>query len=170
MLHLFKKKFFWKISKWKKARPTLKIFGTAISSHLILISFRFLSYSRHFGTSQENQKGSPRSRKIWCNREKKSQTHEVSPCSYLTSLKPCHILFVPNFYLPNSKIFDWPHVVISFREKSSTRCARLKTSDQQSPVYTVCWDTPSAPQNFGWNTASTPYSLTGASASPITGC
>ena len=65
----FQKNFFWKISKWKKARPTLKIFGTAISSHLI--SFWFLPFSGHSRMCGESQKGLRRSRKIRCSREKK---------------------------------------------------------------------------------------------------
>ena len=59
----FEKKFFLKISNHKKARPTLKIFGRAISNHLI--NFLSLPFSGHFRMRRENQKWFRGSRKIY---------------------------------------------------------------------------------------------------------
>ena len=70
--HFEKKKNF-NISKNKKARPTLKTFGGAISSHLI--SFRFLPFSGHFRTVLEHQKRLIGSRKMWFNWRKKSDKY-----------------------------------------------------------------------------------------------
>ena len=68
--NLKKKTIFWKISNHKKAHPTLKIFGRAISSHII--NFRFLPFSRHFQTAEENFFASSRSRIISCSLRKKN--------------------------------------------------------------------------------------------------
>ena len=57
-----------KIWNNKKARPTLKILGAAISSHLI----SFFSLSGHLRTAAVKQKWSPESRKISWNRERKN--------------------------------------------------------------------------------------------------
>ena len=46
-----KKKKIRKISKQKKARPTLKTFSRVISSHII--NFRFLPFSGHFRKAEE---------------------------------------------------------------------------------------------------------------------
>ena len=65
----FWKKIFSKISKNKGARPTLKIVGRAISSHII--NFRFLPFSGHFWTLRKNFFASSRRTKIsWCWRKK----------------------------------------------------------------------------------------------------
>ena len=45
-----------------------------------------------------------------------------------------------------------------------------RKKNQKKTIYTVWWDTPPTPPSFGWNTASTPYSLTGYTTSPIIGC
>ena len=70
MLDISKQKFK-KISKNEKARPSLKIFSRAISSHLI--SFRFWPFSGPFQTVPEHQKWLSGSRKIWFNRRKKNR-------------------------------------------------------------------------------------------------
>ena len=70
MLVILKKKIL-KISKNKKARLTLKIFGGAISSHLI--AFRFFLFSGQFRKVAEHLKWSSGSRNIWFNRRKKNQ-------------------------------------------------------------------------------------------------
>ena len=67
MLDIFKRT---KNLKERKARPTLKIFGRAISSHLI--SFRFLPFSGHFRRAEEKNLRLNRSRKISWNRRKKT--------------------------------------------------------------------------------------------------
>ena len=69
MMEILKKKSYPKISKNKKGRSTLKIFGRAISSHLI--SFRFLPFSGDFQRSEEKKFTLNRSRKVSCNRRKK---------------------------------------------------------------------------------------------------
>ena len=53
----------------KEAHHTLKMMGVASSSHTI--SFWFLSISRHFRITQENQNQLIQNRKISCNWEKK---------------------------------------------------------------------------------------------------
>ena len=58
------KKFINKI-KYSRSSQDLDFFGVSISSHVVY--FRFLSTSRHFGTTQENQNRSIRSRRISCN-------------------------------------------------------------------------------------------------------
>ena len=63
------KKIFSKISKNKGPRPTLKIVGRAISSHII--NFWFLPFSGHFRTLGEIFFASSRRTKIsWCWRKK----------------------------------------------------------------------------------------------------
>ena len=69
-LDILKKKFS-KISKHKKARPTLKIFGRAISS--LIINFRFLPFSGHFRTCGEKLFASSRRRKISCRWRKRNR-------------------------------------------------------------------------------------------------
>ena len=94
--------FFPKISNCKKPRPTMKIFGRAISSHII--NFRLLSFSEHFQTQVEKFFASSRSRKISCSRrknnfedilrgsdfmadQKKSLFHYISLFPYLRSVR-----------------------------------------------------------------------------------
>ena len=69
----FETKIFQKSLRAKKARPTLKIFSRAISSHLI--SFRFFPFSGHFRKRQEFSFGSSESRKICRFRWKKSSDY-----------------------------------------------------------------------------------------------
>ena len=65
----FWKKKFWKSLKNKGPRPTLKIVGRAISSHII--NFWFLPFSGHFRTLGEIFFASSRRTKIsWCWRRK----------------------------------------------------------------------------------------------------
>ena len=58
------KKFINKI-KYSRTSQDPDFFGVTISSHVVY--FRFLQTSRHFGTTQENQNWSIRSRRISCN-------------------------------------------------------------------------------------------------------